>query len=317
MDAADLHLRKSDPVREITAQPGFTDADVMAVMASSQFVYAECYTIAPLQGPVMRFTDAQQDVSVVAAFDVNRYTYFSKQIVITGLRARSTIGVEVDEQTVNLAYSDDHLFQTYLSWPQALRLGRLDGATITRDRFVAQSWDSPWVGGFRMFSGRVSTLNAVGRSYAEVMVKSDLERLNKPMPRDLYTPVCKNVWGDERCGVDQSTHAVISVISAGPSTRTIIPWSSSDPYFGLGKFHITNTDNVTRIRTILRATATHLYLIYPLDFDPVAGMEFTAFPGCSRAFTGADGLRGCEDYHAEPEDHFGGHPFVPVAETAA
>jgi len=297
-------------VRKVTAQPGYALSDVTALLASGQFVWAECFTIAPLEGPVMRFTDVQEDVSIVGWNDVSRYSYKARDVILTGLRARSTIGVEVDEQDISIAYSDSSLFQTWLPWPQALLQGRLDGATVSRDRALASAFGAPWIGVTRMFSGQVSSLDAVGRTISHFKVKSGLERLNIQMPRDLYVPTCKNVWGDTRCGVNQSDFAALGTIGASP-TRTSIPWASSAASYAGGKIHITNTDSVTRVRSILRADATHLTLTYPLDFDPVAGMEFTAYPGCPRTMTG------CQVFHgATWMNFFAGAPFVPVAETA-
>lgn len=297
-------------MRRVTLQPGYTLNDVLDLLASRQFVYAECYTITPLEGPIMRFTDAQNDVSVVAVDDVNRYIYYSKQLIITGLRSRSSIGLSVDEQDATVAYGDDQLFQEWMSWPVALKLGRLDGATVTRDRAVSAGWDQPWMGVYRKFSGLVSTLDSVGRSSAVIKVKSALEKLDIQMPRDLYNPTCKNVWGDTRCGVIQGDFAVTGTIGPG-ATRTILPWTGANPAYGIGKIHINNNDDVTRIRTVALATSSELVLVYPLDFTPEIGLEFTAYPGCDRSFTR------CGDFHADPEEHFGGTPFIPVAETAA
>jgi hypothetical protein len=98
----------------------------------------------------------------------------------------------------------------------------------------------------------------------------------------------------------------------GQPARTIIPWASALSTYAFGKIHITNNDDVTRVRTVLKADSTHLYLTYPLDFDPAPGLEFTAFPGCSRKSDR------CPDFHG-PTDwlkRFGGTPFIPVAETA-
>lgn len=300
-------------MRKLWLQPGFTENQVKAVLASGQFIKAECYTITPTEGAVMRYTDTQRDVSVVEVFGVNRYIYEANKVLITGLRSRSSIGIEVDEQDAEIAYSEsDTLFQNWISWANALKLGRLDGAIVTRDRFFRASWapTDPWMAGCRMFSGFVSMLDTVGRTKASIKVKSILEKLNVQMPRDLYQPPCKNVLGDTKCGVDLNAVAVIGTVGAGAS-KTVIPWTGADPLYGIGKIHITNTDMATRIRTVSFATSTDLVLVYPLDFIPPAGMEFTAYPGCDRSFAR------CGDFHASPEDHFGGYPFVPVAETAA
>lgn len=302
-------------MRTIYPQPGHTEAETKALIDSRQFVYAECFTIIPLEGPVMRYTSHEQDVSAVEVAGVNRQWYRSKQVLVTGLRAKSTIGVEVDEQTATFAYGPDEKYQSTISWTQAALLGRLDGATIIRDRFVAPDWgnaymSADWYGGVRMFSGLVSSIDKAGRSFSDIKVKSYLEKLNVQMPRDLYNPTCRNVWGDAKCGVNQNDFAVLGTIGAG-STRTVLNWTGADANYGLGKLHITNADDVTRVRTILKATSTQIFLVYPLDFDPVTGQEFTAFPGCNRSFTR------CGDFHLAPEEHFGGCPFVPVAETAA
>lgn len=300
-------------MRLVTLQPGYTLADFNALLATGQFVIANCFTITANQGAVVRLTDAQEDVSIVAWNDVNRYTYSARQVVINGLKAESIMGTQVSEQEIDIGYDANALFQNWKPWAQALLMGRLDGALISRDFAVAAAWGQPYVGVTRMFSGYVAELDSVGRTLAKVKVRSDLERLAVQMPRDLFLPRCKNVFGDFRCGVDLNALAVLGTVGAG-ATTTVIPWASSDPKYALGKLHITNSDSVTRVRTIRKADASNLYLTYPLDFTPAASLQFTAYPGCTRLLTGTNG---CQTYHAaDYQNHFGGYPFVPVAETA-
>lgn len=306
-------------MRPITPQPGHTEAEVLAAMNSGQFVYADCYTFIPKIGDPLRYTNGQQNVSVVPVGDIARQTYFGNQVLIRGLRVRNNLGVEVDEQQIEMSYPNTDLYQAALTWPQALLQGRLDGASIRRDRYVATAFGGDgsggtvWLGGFPMFLGLVSSLVAVGRQSATVNVKSDLVLLNRQAPAFLWEPNCKNTWGDSACGVVQSDWAVAGVLGASPS-RTVLPWSSSSTDYNQGKIHIENGDSVTRVRTIARATATELYLAYPLDFDPLVGMAFVAYPGCSRT---DDPTTGCPKYHGDPawRDKFKGFPFTPVAET--
>jgi hypothetical protein len=300
-------------VRKVTLQPSYTLADFNALLATGQFVIANCFTITANQGAVVRLTDAQEDVSIVGWNDVSRYTYSARKVVIHGLKAESTMGTQVSEQDISIAYDANALFQNWKPWAQAMLLGRLDGALIARDWAVAPAWGQPYVGVARMFSGYVAELDSVGRTLAKLKVRSDLERLAVQMPRDLFLPRCKNVFGDFRCGVDLNTVAQLGTVGAG-ATRTTIPWTGASTAYGLGKLHITNGDTVTRVRTIRKADATNLYLSYPLDFDPTAGLQFTAYPGCTRLLTGANG---CQTYHpSDYQSRFGGYPFVPVAETA-
>lgn len=306
-------------MRPITPQPGYVGADVTAALESGQFVYADCFTIFPRVGSPLRYTTAQQDVSVVPVGEVSRQTYSARSVLIRGLRVKNNLGVEVDEQEVELNYPDSLEYQGSLTWAQALLQGRLDGASIRRDRYIAERWgqgaavDTLWLGGMPMFLGLVSALNKVGRQSATVNVKSDLILLNRQAPAFLWEPNCKNTWGDTACGVNQGTWAEAATINGGTPSRTVIPWTGSGPEFNLGKIHIENGDSVTRVRTIARATATELYLAYPLDFDPVALAAFVAYPGCTRT---DDATYGCPKYHGVSwVNKFKGFPFIPVAET--
>lgn len=297
-------------MRTIYPQPGYVEADLTALLATGQFIQVDCFTVTPLQGAPMRYTNYQVDVSVVPVGEVDRETYFANQVQIKGLRSKIGIGVEVDEQQVDLTYSGEDLWQNTLTYPKALLLGRADGGTIRRDRFYSAGPRQPWIAGVPMFTGEVSTCSTVGRMSATVNVKSLLVKLNIKMPRDLWQPQCKNTWGDVTCGLDQGTFSVMGTTLAGTS-RSIIQTTVCDDNFAMGKIHIEATDNVTRVRTILKATPTEVHLIYPLDFDPPNGTDFLAFPNCRRLFAR------CGDFHPDPEEKFIGYPFVPVAETAA
>lgn len=300
-------------MRPITAQPGYATTDTSALMASGQFVYADCYSIIPKVGPPMYYTNAQQDVSVVPVGGSIRQTYAAHDVIFDGLLVKSSLGSQVDQQDVSIAYPQSTTaFQNYLSWPQALLQGRLDGAKIRRDRYVAADWSRPWVGGFPMFLGLVSSLSAVGRASASVSVKSDLVLLDVMMPRDLYTPTCRNTWGDSLCGVDQSAWSTLGTVATG-SFKDELHWSGATAAMALGKIHYTAGDGVTRVRTISSVVVgVQLNLAYPLDFFPAVGDVFTAYPNCRQL------KDNCIIYQGDPawRTRFKGFPFVPVAETA-
>jgi hypothetical protein len=306
-------------MRPITPQPGHTENEVIDLMDSGQFVYADCFTVIPKSGSPLRYTTAQQRVSVVPVDDVARQTY-TGEVLITGLQVKMSVGVEVDQQQLNLHYPDTAIYQAALTWAQALLQGRLDGAKVRRDRYIAARWSDPsspdktdWLGGMPMFLGLISTVDKAGRQSATVNVKSDLVLLDVDAPIALWDPNCKNNWGDVACGVDQSIWAVNSTISSTP-TRSVIPWALADENYNQGKIHMDNGDSVTRVRTISRVAAGNLYLSYPLDFDPTSGQGLTVYPGCPKT---TDPTFGCPKYHGvDWPTKFKGFPFIPVAETA-
>ncbi len=297
-------------MRPVTSQPGYTEADLDTLLLTGQFIFADCYTIRLVDGvTILRYTTAQHSVSVVPIDSLIRTTYLADQVLISGLRFKVGVGVEVDEQTIEVAYRSTDLVQGQ-SWPQALKLGWFDGATISRDRFFAASWSSPWVGGIPMFAGRVSTLDSVGRMEAKLKIKSALVLLNIDMPRHLWQPSCLNTLGDLTCGVNQAAFSTTVVLSVD-GTTSVLPWAAAADDYALGKVFMENFDSVTRVRTVKSVQAgVSITLSYPLDFIPVSGNQFVVFEGCDRT------IARCPHFGGNYLDRNRSYPFVPVAETA-
>lgn len=295
-------------MRPITPQPGYSVADTTAILSSRQFAFADCYTISPRYGDPIRITTAGLKVSVVPLGGSTAVDFLSPaNLQISGLRLKVGVGTEVDEQDMQINY--DQTAQAWgVPWGKALRLGRLDGATISRDRFFCKSWRSPWVGGIPLFRGRVSSIDSISRAGANVKVKSDLVLLNTNMPRDLYQPGCVHTLYDPGCGLNKESFKQTGTVGAG-STSQIINWSGSSTSLSLGMIYIdTPEGGVTLVRTIRQASSTQLTLAYPLDFVPATGVSFEAYPGCSRTYERCGELAN--------QSHFKGFPFLPVAETA-
>lgn len=294
-------------MRPITPQPGFIEADTTLLLASRQFVFADCYTLSPRYGEVLRLNTSTKRVTVIPLDGETLVSYVSPpNLQISGLRLRVGVGTEADEQEMAINY--DQTAQAWgIPWGRAIRLGRLDGATIRRDRFFAKNWNSPWVGGVPLFRGRISSIDGITRAGANVKVKSDLVLLNTNMPRDLYQPGCVHSLYDPGCTLDKDDYEQVGTVEAG-STSQVINWAGAEEGFSFGMLYIDTPEGTTLVRTIREASDTQLFLAYPLDFVPTAGMTFQAFPGCSRLY------ERCGEF--DNQEHFKGFPFLPVAETA-
>ena len=77
--------------------------------SNRQFVYADCYTFYLIGGAPtdeaykLRFTTAQQSVSAIPLDgDSTQRVWLANTCLISGLRAKASVGVSVDEQTVTL-----------------------------------------------------------------------------------------------------------------------------------------------------------------------------------------------------------------------
>ena len=294
-------------MRPVYPQPGFIEADTHLLLASGQFAFADCYTITPRYGDILRVTTAGITVKVVPIDSEEVVSYESpSNLQISGLRLNIGIGTTVDEQEMALQYDQTAEFLG-LPFARAIRLGRLDGATISRDRFFAKKFNDPWVGGTPLFRGRMSSVDSLSRAGAIIKVKSELVLLNTNMPRDLYQPNCVHTLYDPGCTLDKDDFKQDGITEAG-STSQAINWSGATADLSLGMIYMDTPEGITLVRTIRYAETGKLHLAYPLDFSPPDGTVFEAYPGCSRTY------ERCGEFNNQ--EHFKGFPFLPVAETA-
>lgn len=296
-------------MRPVFPQPGFTEADAHDLLATKQFIFVDCFTISMKDGSVLRYSTAQQNVTVVPVTavggDTSKVTFTSRSVKVSGLKAKASVGVEVDEQDLTFSYSYKDL---YLNQPfaSAMRRGRFDGATIRRDRYFATNWGI-WVFGTPMFVGRTSTMDSVGRTTATVKVKSDLVQLNISMPRKVFQPSCTRTLFDVDCTLNRNDFQSSGNLDAG-STESVLKWSGANDGFKYGTVHLIDIESVTQIRTIADIQGDSIILVYPLDFIPSAGTSFLIYPGCIRSFAR------CGEFNNQ--EHFQAFEFVPTAETA-
>jgi len=293
-------------MRPITPQPGYTEQDLHDLLATKRFIYVDCYTMSNKDGRVLLYSSAQKDVDIKTPVAGGMgVVYSSKRVKVSGLKLETGVGVEIDEQSMHLDFGPDEMYVT-MKFAAALRYGRFDGGSVRRDRYFAASWGN-WVAGVPMFVGKVSSLDKLGRSFADLKVKSDLVLLSTPMPRKLFDPSCLHTLFDPGCGLNKADYVSAGTVGAG-ATAVVIPWSSSSSQFSYGTFEVDDQAGATLVRTIDLATDSELVLSYPLEFAPGEGTNFRAYPGCIRSY------ERCGEFNNT--QHFQGFPFVPVSETA-
>lgn len=287
--------------------------ELEAYFASNrELIYADAYTVELVGGTDddyrLRWTTAQQDLVVdPLAGPPGKVTYLANVTGISGLRAKQSIGMEVDEQELVLTPSKDLAIQGVAA-REAILWGALDGAFVRRDRFYFNAFGQPPVGGLPKFYGLVSTFDQIGRMDVQLKVKSGLVLLNQQMPRHLTQPTCLNRIYDSGCALDKDVLAVHGTVEAG-ATATFIPWAAgSGTGFGRGRVFFEAISDVGTWRAIKSADATGLTLAFPLPEVPATGAPFVAYPGC-------DGTAArCADLGNSAR--FRGFRFVPQSETA-
>lgn len=270
------------------------------------FLIADLYTFTLVGGFVVRYTDADIDLTV------GGYTFSSTGPLLERTRARQTIGIEVQTMDITVVAADTHLLNA-TPWLQAVRQGGLDGAYVKVERVMTDSWSDVSRGAFWVFGGKVAEVTRVGRMLADFTVKSRVEELNKMFPPESYQPGCRHTLYDQRtarCGLDKENFRANSSVLGG-STRTLIICGLADAagWFALGFMTFLTGPNAVITRTVKSYTPGALELALPLLADPVVGDTFKAYPGCDKM------MSTCSTKFNNLAN-FGGQTFIPVPETA-
>lgn len=278
------------------------------LLATGRFVYANCYTITLVTGTVLRYTDAQLPLTFIPPGEVNPVTFRSNQVLMNGMKMNSKVGIEVDEQDVEIfaqptATVDGQPFFT------ALRLGFFDGGVVKRDQAYLPDWGEDVTGAITLFVGRVSSVDPAGGTKAMMKVKSETVSLDLDMPRNKFQKSCKHTLFDGACGLDKNSYATAGTVEAS-STKSIINWSSATSgYYSLGTIYFETGPNTGISATIRSSTGSTIVLVKPLEYLPETGNQFKAYPGCDLTYDTCDSK-------FSNTDNFRGFPFVPTPETA-
>jgi hypothetical protein len=208
------------------APAGLRPRDCNALLASSSSSSPTASPSRRSQGAVVRLTDASGG-RLDRRLERRQPAHLrGRQAVITGLKAHSSLGVEVDEQEFDIAMLTTRCSRT---GSRGRRRCCRAGWTARRSAATGRSRRVGIALGGRhpaCSSAATSELDSVGRSSREAPDHSGLSLLNLDMPKDLYGIKCRNVFGDARCGIDLNALAVLGTVGGG-ATRTTIPWASA------------------------------------------------------------------------------------------
>jgi uncharacterized phage protein (TIGR02218 family) len=278
-------------------------AQLIALLASQQFLMADLLTITTAAGTAYRYTSADIDL---------RYsgnTFSSTDLKFKRGRTRTVIGVEVDTLDLVLYAAPTNLIGG-VAVLQSLHNGGLDGATVRLERVFMPTWGDTSAGTVLLFQGTMSE-SQFGRTEANLTVKSALELLNVKMPRNLYSPQCIHTLYDTGCGLTKASFAITGTISAGATTR-VLPCNltQASGWFDQGTLVLTSGANNGVKRNIQTYTGGQATLSYPLSVAPSAGDNFTAYPGCDKT------QATCQSTKFNNLIGFRGFPYIPTPEAA-
>jgi uncharacterized phage protein (TIGR02218 family) len=275
--------------------------DAIRAEPDAQAIVADCYTFTLRTGLILTYTNADVPITL------NGYLYLANSIVISGLKFKCSVGLEVDQQQISLSAKATDTING-VPFLKALAQGVFDGCEIQRERAFLNSWSAEDganpIGSVILFKGRIGTIDNIGRTSAQITVNSDLILLDMKMPRNVYSPACQHVLFDSGCGLVKSAFGTTGTVGAG-STKVVINWAGATANFNQGTILFSTGANAGVSANIKSVNAgVNVALAYPLYAMPSASDAFTAYWGC-------DHSQATCNSKFNNQANFRGFPFVP------
>ncbi len=266
---------------------------ISLIQNDAQFAVAEGFEVQFNDGSFDYFTDL--DMAIV----VDGILYKANSLRFEGLRFKLAVGWSVDEQELKIsAFPGENLGGS--SFFVAIQEGLLDGAYITRKRFFWEANSpslyqiynlSPPVAAVTLFTGRVSTIDKIGRTHVELKLKSPLSLLDIDMPRNTYQPSCQWTLFDPGCGLIKSAFTFsgnVATVSPDFADITVtggIPTPTGAdglPTYAFGRLLFTSGVNQNLQVSINSNDATTVDFLFPPVRNIQIGDTFQMWPGCAK-----------------------------------
>jgi hypothetical protein len=179
--------------------------------------FADLFTITRLDGIVARWTSWGLPLKV----DGNTYTAFGPYLRRTSV----SWATGLDNKQMKMMLGADSTMRIGPSGRvipviQALAQDLFAGAAVRVDRLIMPTPGDSSLGTYTLWLGSVGDVS-VKRASAEITVDSELIKLNVQVPRTVYSPGCRHVFGDSNCTLDLATVTDSGIAAAG-SNRFVI-----------------------------------------------------------------------------------------------
>lgn len=295
-----------------------------AILATRNFSVAQLYTFTLSDGTVLRYTDADIDLTLSG----NTYSCGGQTGPFFGadnktgnnkVRAHWKLGTDVDTLVFDVFPKNGTI--EGIPFLQACVAGFFDNADCVVDRVYMPhgSYGDTSAGKLNIFTGRVGDVDA-SRSMATFTVNGLTVLLRQMLPRNVYQPSCLNTLYDSACTLSRSSFSSAAKVSSGCTVSTILSTglTSVSNRFTLGSLKFTGGQNSGFQRGVKQYThstgssASTVTLMSPFPFAAASSDPFTIYAGCNKILNDAN--NGCASFNNTP--NFRGMPYLPQPVTA-
>lgn len=282
------------------------------LIGSHQLLVGELYTFQLQDGSQMNYTNLDFDLVY------NGVVFTANSIRFDGMKFKLQVGIQVDEQMIKAAAYNTDTFFGGGNFFSTLQNGILDGAIFIRQRAFWQindgrayvDYQAPPKGVITIFTGLVSEISKIGRSSAEIKVKSPLKFLDIELPRNTFQASCNWTLYSPGCTLNRADFTTsYTVIDSSPLLIAVdnIPddfGADGNPNYQQGRLKFTS-GVLNGLQTLISTNSTTAFqLQYPLNVQPDIGDTFDASLGCTKTTDACNNKFG-------NLNNFRGFPFVP------
>ena len=250
---------------------------------STNYKMADLWTIALRNGTVLRYTNADIDLSY------DGETFACNDVLCKGAGVNWTTGLESDEDEIEMYPNQGASPSMVGSAPfkNAIHFGLFDRALVRRERAFMTTWGDTTPGTVVLFIGEITDAEAT-RNTLILHCKDLRYLLNINMPSRQYQPTCGYVFGDSNCQVNRALLTKNSAVGVG-SSGSVINCALVDAagYFNSGVLAFTSGLNTGLSRSVKYWVAGQAQLVSPFPNPPQVGDTFSIIPGCSKNFAGS------------------------------
>lgn len=185
-------------------------AGMVSLLATRQFFIADLYSFTLIDGTVLEYTSFDQDIGS-----------FSSGLGWERTKWKLSTGLSVDTMEVTLHARPD---QTVAGIPiiEHIAGGFWDGARCTIERAMMATPGDTAAGTITIMSnGWIGDIAEIGRISCTMQIVSKLALLDVAMPKGLFQPSCRWVFGSPSCGVNRAALVQVGAAGAG-STQQVI-----------------------------------------------------------------------------------------------
>jgi uncharacterized phage protein (TIGR02218 family) len=277
------------------------------LLASGQpLQLADCYRLTLASGQILRWSGHDMALNINGEL-------FQLGPGIERSKCKWSIGTEVDTLSLSL-YLD--VARPVLIGPTPLLAfasgGGLGGASLDLVRAFWGVNNTAPVGTLLWFKGRVSEIPEMDRDMLSLTIKSELERLNVKVPRQVYQAQCLATVYDAECGLSRpafTSNGSLTGAATGARTQLATTLAQVVGFFDLGTLTFTSGACAGVARTVKSHTAGGgVSLLQPLPVQVAPGDSFVVVPGC-------DGLQSTCNGKFANGARFKGQPFIPQPES--